>query len=82
MEDGKGSFKQIIEAMMKVYEKSETLGMYIRVSEEQIIPVKSVVTGSSMETKGHGLVIFSAVEQDESLVGWDAIIEPKEDKNG
>jgi len=75
MEDSLQMFKEIIDSMKKAVEGADSVHLYVKVSEGQIVPLKAVQYGRSMEQRDAAVVVFCAIDQDDSELEWDQIVD-------
>ena len=75
MHDSLQMFKDIIDSMKKAVEGADSVHLYVKVSEGQIVPLKAVQYGRSMEEKDAAVVVFCAIDQDDSELEWDQIVD-------
>ena len=75
MHDSLQMFKDIIDSMKKAVEGADSVHLYVKVSEGQIVPLKAVQYGRSMEQRDAAVVVFCAIDQDDSELEWDQIVD-------
>ena len=75
MDDSLTVFDGIIKSMEDAVIGKQSVHLYVKVSEGQIVPLKAVQYGRSMEEKDAAVVVFCAIDQDDSELEWDQIVD-------
>jgi len=75
MHDSLQMFKDIIDSMKKAVEGADSVHLYVKVSEGQIVPLKAVQYGRLLKDNDAAVVVFCAIDQDDSELEWDQIVD-------